>query len=71
MGHQPAHGWGVPQGQRPQANRTQRIPEDVMGPLFVWALRFIDHFAADICAADEQWRRQRWGHTGRPHDQGE
>lgn len=54
-------GWGEPRGQRPQENRTQRIPEDVMGPLFVWALRFIDHFAADICAADAQWRRQRWG----------
>ncbi len=52
---------GEPQNRMGRENRTQRIPEDVMGPLFVWALRFIDHFAPDICAADGQWRRQRWG----------
>ena len=34
----------------------QRIPEEVLGPLFAWAMRFIDEFSADILAADRQWR---------------
>ncbi|WP_157928633.1 hypothetical protein [Mycobacteroides abscessus] len=32
-------------------NRTDRIPEDVLGPLLRWALRFIDDFGPDIIAA--------------------
>ncbi|WP_034087299.1 hypothetical protein [Streptacidiphilus albus] len=37
-------------------NATARIPEEVLGPLFVWAMRFIDEFSTDIVAADRQWR---------------
>jgi hypothetical protein len=35
---------------------TARIPEEVLGPLFVWAMRFIEEFSIDILAADRQWR---------------
>lgn len=28
----------------------------MLGPLFVWAMRFIDDFSADILAADQRWR---------------
>jgi hypothetical protein len=55
-------GWGEPaaRGQRRSENRSSRIPEEVLGPLFVWALRFIDLFGPDIIAADQQWRKTRF-----------
>ncbi|MFV8182078.1 hypothetical protein [Streptomyces sp. AF1B] len=60
----PVHidGWGEPdtRGQTRSENRTSRIPEAVLGPLFVWALRFIDLFGPDIVAADQQWRKTRF-----------
>jgi len=66
----PAHidGWGEPdvRGQRRGENRTSRIPEEVLGPLFVWALRFIDISAPDILAADQQWRKTRFIGAGQP-----
>jgi hypothetical protein len=37
-------------------NATDRIPEQIHGPLLGWALRFVDDFAPDILAADQQWR---------------
>ncbi|MCY0950393.1 hypothetical protein [Streptomyces sp. H27-S2] len=40
-------------------NKTDRLPEEVMGPLLVWALRFIDDFAPDILEADREWRATR------------
>ncbi|SHY88530.1 phage integrase family protein [Mycobacteroides abscessus subsp. bolletii] len=40
-------------------NRTDRIPEQVHGPLMAWALRFIDDFAVDILAANKQWLASR------------
>jgi integrase len=48
-------GWSTPNA-RAGENATGRIPEEVLGPLFVWALRFIDDFSADILAADRHWR---------------
>ncbi|QTI90625.1 hypothetical protein [Streptomyces sp. AgN23] len=53
----PAHidGWGETTTHR-QENTTARIPEDVLGPLFVWSMRFIDDFSADVLAADRAWR---------------
>jgi integrase len=48
-------GWGEPAAHAGE-NTTARIPEEVLGPLFVWATRFIDDFSADILAADQQWR---------------
>ncbi|CAL9676265.1 hypothetical protein [Streptomyces sp. enrichment culture] len=52
----PAHidGWGENAAHR-RENTTARIPEEVMGPLFVWSMRFIDDFRADILAADHAW----------------
>lgn len=49
-------GWSTPQ-VRAGENATSRIPEEVLGPLFAWAMRFIDDFSADILAADRHWRR--------------
>ncbi|MDT0467958.1 hypothetical protein [Streptomyces gibsoniae] len=49
-------GWGEPAGRAACENATARIPEEVLGPLFVWAMRFIDEFSADILAADREWR---------------
>jgi integrase len=48
-------GWSTPNA-RAGENATGRIPEEVLGPLFVWAMRFIDDFSADIIAADRRWR---------------
>ena len=48
-------GWSMPNA-RGSENATARIPEEVLGPLFVWAMRFIDDFSADILAADRHWR---------------
>jgi hypothetical protein len=41
---------------RHRENTTARIPAEVLGPLFVWAMRFIDEFSTDILAADHAWR---------------
>ncbi|MGW5152452.1 hypothetical protein [Rhodococcus koreensis] len=53
----PAHldGWSETTAHISE-NATARIPEEVFGPLFVWAMRFIDEFSADILAADREWR---------------
>jgi hypothetical protein len=40
-------------------NTTDRIPEQVHGPLLVWSLRFIDDFAPDILTALDTWRTLR------------
>ncbi|MEW1725135.1 hypothetical protein [Streptomyces sp. NPDC093109] len=48
-------GWSEPKAHSGE-NATARIPEEVLGPLFVWAMRFIDEFSADILAADRHWR---------------
>ncbi|KUM67175.1 hypothetical protein [Streptomyces curacoi] len=37
-------------------NTTPRIPEAVMGPLLVWAVRFIADFSGDILAGLAEWR---------------
>ncbi len=36
-------------------NRTARIPEAVLGPLLGWALRWVDEFANDVVAAQDEW----------------
>jgi hypothetical protein len=53
--------WGVPAAQR-QENTTARIPEEVLGPLIGWALRFVRDFAPDIVGAADALRDCR-----RPH----
>ena len=58
-------GWGEERTQRGRENGTGRLPEDVLGPLLVWALRFIDDFAPDILEANRRWRESRAAGTGR------
>ncbi len=36
-------------------NATDRIPEEVISPLLVWALRWVTDFSDDILAAREEW----------------
>lgn len=36
-------------------NATDRIPEEVISPLLVWALRWVNDFSDDILAAREEW----------------
>ena len=62
-------GWGEPAARDVYENATARIPEEVLGPLFVWAMRFIDEFSADILAADRQWRTPP--QPGGPHGYGD
>jgi hypothetical protein len=52
-------GWGEPVRRRAHENRTDRLPEQVLGPLLAWSLRFVDDFAEDILAAAEFWRVRR------------
>ena len=37
-------------------NSTDRIPEQIIGPLLTWALRWTDDFADDLLAAYREWR---------------
>lgn len=62
-------GWGEPHADASE-NATARIPEEVLGPLFVWAMRLIDEFSADILAADQQWRTPPPAAAG-PHAYGQ
>ncbi|MFD0008243.1 hypothetical protein ACFVJ4_38475 [Streptomyces sp. NPDC127178] len=52
-------GWSESRRTRRGENDTDRLPEHVLGPLLVWALRFIDDFAPDILKADRQWHAAR------------
>jgi hypothetical protein len=36
-------------------NATDRIPEEVISPLLVWALRWVNDFSDDLLAAREEW----------------
>jgi integrase len=60
--------WSTPKA-RAGENATARIPEEVFGPLFVWAMRFIDDFSADIIAADRHWRKPVTQNEPRPYGQ--
>jgi integrase len=58
----PGHveGWNEKQQSRHhRENATERIPEQVFGPVLAWSLRFVDLFAPDIIAADRAWRERR------------
>ncbi len=61
--------WGEPTAYASE-NATARIPEEVLGPLFVWAMRFIDEFSADILVADLAWRTPP-PPASEPHDYGQ
>ena len=47
-----AEGWSQQSRSRAE-NITPRIPEQVLGPLIAWSLRFVDDFAPDILTALE------------------
>ncbi|KMS80287.1 hypothetical protein ACH49_08390 [Streptomyces leeuwenhoekii] len=40
---------------RRRENSHPRIPEQVISPLVIWSLRFVDDFADDILAAQDEW----------------
>ncbi|WP_405814429.1 hypothetical protein OG241_07440 [Streptomyces sp. NBC_01390] len=43
--------------RRARENATDRIPEQVLSPYLVWALRWINDFADDIIGAHDEWRQ--------------
>lgn len=63
-------GWGEPKAQGGRENATARIPEEVLGPLFAWAMRFIDDFSVDLLTADREWRAEHHP-AGEDHVYGE
>jgi hypothetical protein len=69
----PAHvdGWSHPKRQHHGENRTDRLPEQVMGPLIVWATRLVDDFAPDILAMTREWAQLRHNHDAVPKTQGQ
>ncbi|WP_405906468.1 hypothetical protein OG742_12365 [Streptomyces sp. NBC_00828] len=40
-------------------NATDRIPEEVLGPLLTWALRWVEDFAEDILSGLKDWQEAR------------
>ncbi|MDX3525976.1 hypothetical protein P1P75_05885 [Streptomyces sp. ID05-39B] len=40
-------------------NATDRIPEEVVGPLLTWSLRWLEDFADDILAGLSDWQQAR------------
>lgn len=55
-GEKPSDVLGIVQ-YSPTENLTHRIPERVMQPLLIWALRFTEDFAQDIIAAHSEFQR--------------
>jgi hypothetical protein len=51
--------WGNSTRRARGENSSERIAEDVMGPLLTWCLRFVDDFAADIIGARQHWQARR------------
>ncbi|GAA3339474.1 hypothetical protein GCM10020358_23400 [Amorphoplanes nipponensis] len=50
------HEWRADNSKPDQLeNRTDRIPEQVISPMLVWALRWVDDFSADVLAANAEW----------------
>lgn len=69
----PAHldnGWQEARTTNATENATARIPEEVLGPLLVWSMRFVRDFAPDILRVWNLRRTQsslrRSGRTRRP-----
>lgn len=53
--------------RRPAAgpeNSTDRIPEQVLAPLLVWSLRWVEEFADDVIRAQDDWLALRDRKTG-------
>jgi len=49
-------------------NSTRRIPEQVMAPLLLCCLRYVDDFSADIIAAWEEYKLLARRNPGRRHE---
>jgi integrase len=49
--------WKLPSRDRSAENATERIPEQVVAPLLIWSLRWIDDFADDVLEAVREWER--------------
>lgn len=56
---QQVDGWATRRDSGSGENRTDRITEQVFGPLIVWATRFVDVFAPDIIAMTHEWAQLR------------
>jgi hypothetical protein len=52
---------------QPVENRTDRIPEPVLGPLLGWALRWVEDLSPDILAARAEWEHLFSRHWTRLH----
>jgi hypothetical protein len=59
-------GWSMDPRLRQSENKTPRIPEQVIGPLIAWSLRFVDDFAPDILAAHRIWSQARTPNRPKP-----
>ncbi|WNV83100.1 hypothetical protein [Umezawaea sp. Da 62-37] len=52
--------------RRARENATDRIPEQVLSPYLVWALRWIHDFADDVVDAHDEWQQlNRWSMPSR------
>lgn len=52
--------------RRARENATDRIPEQVLSPYMVWALRWINDFADDVVGAHDEWQHlNRWAMPSR------
>ncbi|SBT89348.1 Phage integrase, N-terminal SAM-like domain [Streptomyces sp. DI166] len=65
----PVSAWPEIKGprRRPAAgpeNTTDRIPEQVLAPLLLWALRWVEEFADDVIRAQADWLALRERKTG-------
>lgn len=58
-----------PNRDRRSENSTPRIPEQVIAPLLVWALRWIEEFADDIVRAQQEWITLRTRLVREPREQ--
>jgi hypothetical protein len=49
--------WQIDNCQPPRRieNATDRTPEEVISPLLVWALRWVNDFSHDVIAARDEW----------------
>ncbi|MFC5667640.1 hypothetical protein ACFP3U_32315 [Kitasatospora misakiensis] len=52
-------GWLRPKRRKDGENTTERIPEQVIGPLLTWALRWIEDFSDDVLRAHEEYAELR------------
>lgn len=67
---QHVEGWAETERSQRGENRTDRLPEPVMGPLIVWATRFVDVVAPDILAMTEEWAQLRRNRASIPKAHG-